>query len=138
MLAKVKLEDVDGKHHFATMFSKVILAIIDEEEGNVCTKLLQSPQMMSTLNIRDVITRAVKKDSREETEKNSKDQEDIIVDGDNQAKTWREDPVLDYTEHFKPGLIHTFDIHHYHSILPSLFDVQQLPVAVLFHYKLAL
>ena len=59
MLAEVKLEDVDGKHHFATMFSKEILAIIDEEERNVCTKLLQSPQMVSTLNIRDVITRAV-------------------------------------------------------------------------------
>ena len=91
------------------MFLKVILSIIDKEERNMCTKLLQSPQMVFIVNTRDVVTRAVRKDSREETEKNSKDQEDcVVVEGDdNQA-----------VKHFKAELTLIFDIHRY-FILPT-------------------
>ena len=90
MLAKV---DVEGKHHFATMFTKVILAIIETEER---TKLLQSPQMVFTVNNCNDVTHAVRKDSRKESERNTQDKGYyIVVEDDNQPKTWHEDPVVD-------------------------------------------
>ena len=47
---QVKLEDDQGKRHFATMFTSVILSIIENEEGNVSTKLLQSSQTVFTID----------------------------------------------------------------------------------------
>lgn len=44
MVAKVKIEDLQGKHHFASMFAKVILTFTGNKEGNV-TELLQNPQI---------------------------------------------------------------------------------------------
>ena len=55
MLAKVKLEDDEGKCHFATMFT-----MIESDEGNVPTKLLQSSQMFFTISNRDIITQVSK------------------------------------------------------------------------------
>ena len=51
MIAKVKLEDDEGKLHLATMFTNVITAI---NEGSVCTKLFQ---MVFTINNQDIVTR---------------------------------------------------------------------------------
>lgn len=60
MLAKVKLEGDEGKCHFATMFTNVILSMIESDEGNVPTKLLQSSQMVFTISNRDIITQVSK------------------------------------------------------------------------------
>ena len=60
MLAKVKLEDDQGKCHFATMFTSVILSIIENDEGNVSTKPLQSSHMVFTINNRDIHHSGVK------------------------------------------------------------------------------
>ena len=63
MIAKVKLEDDEGKLHLATMFTNVILAIIENDEGNVSTKLLQSSQMVFTIDNRDIVTHVMKEPS---------------------------------------------------------------------------
>jgi hypothetical protein len=50
MIAKVKVEDEKGNLHLATMFTNVILTIIENDEGNVSTKLLQSSGMVFTID----------------------------------------------------------------------------------------
>ena len=119
MLAKVKLEDDQGKRHFATMFTSVILSIIENEEGNVSTKLLQSSQMVFTINNRDIITQVSEEASSQVRSSQELENSAIAAKtcfystnqvlvkhessnnvtgenhGENQSKTWREDPIVE-------------------------------------------
>lgn len=100
MLTKVKLEDNEGKFHFATMFSNTILAIIEKDEGNVSTSLLQTSQMVFTIDNRDIVTKEPGSEEQSCQVLGSLEPEDgataaIIAMDDDQPKTWREDPTVE-------------------------------------------
>lgn len=87
MVARVKIED-NNSHH-ATMFNKIILANVGDEQHEsttaILTQLLQSEKMMFK---KDIITEVNKRHISE----------DDIMDKATAvwtANTWREDPEVD-------------------------------------------
>ena len=93
MVAKVKVEDDNGHSHHATMFNKIILAIVgDGPHGNttaIATQLLQSEKMTFKINNKDVITEI----NRCQMSKKL-DETDLATAVDSKgANTWREDPA---------------------------------------------
>ena len=85
-LAKVKVEDNQRKIHFVTMFTNVILSIIKTEEGNTSRKLLQTSQMLFTIDNRDIITRGSNQEPSSEHTRES-DVSATIGKDENHSKT---------------------------------------------------
>ena len=98
-LAKVKLEDDEGKCHFATMFTNVILSMIENDHSNIPTKLLESSQMVFTIINHDIITHVSKELSSQLVQSSQETGNDAIAAAmgikDYQKKTWREDPTVE-------------------------------------------
>ena len=88
--AKVKLED-EGKLHLATMFTNVILAIIQNNEGNV------SPELVFTIDNRDIVTHVTKEPSSQDH--NMQEPADVnavaVAIATGIDTIWREDPIVE-------------------------------------------
>ena len=76
------------------MFTNVILAIIENDEGNVSTKLLQSSQMVFTIDNRDIVTHVTKEPSSQEHNMQEPADINAVVVATGTDKTWREDRIV--------------------------------------------
>ena len=64
-VAKVKVEDEDGEDHVTTMFSNTLDKLVDAAGSTpdiMCRALMSLPKMVFTINTKNVVVEAVKKD----------------------------------------------------------------------------